>query len=397
MQKITLVIIVLFSFVACEQNGLEPVQRDAFMKLFGDVGNTEGVDLLKLDDGYLLLGNNTNAGASTAILIKTDLLGNQLWSTTFNNISASALAKNADSYFIVGDSINNSNLQETRMSLIKTDLNGGIVESTSLGVIGSGYHGTGLTVSYTNEVVVCGYINGTLSGTDSTYLYGYDDQLAPAWSTVRKQGTTGDSRISSRTLIQHKDSTFVFTYMYGANNIIGGLKGLADNPNPLAIDLLKDNNTGDLGNFSSYQNNGGVLVQTVIINGKEAISLGFFDYNSLAVESVVLLDHVEKKRVAGTVIQASDGDIVVLGSTNEHADGSSRSDLDFYLTKVGKNGTISSLSGFEKLIGGTGNETGVAIVQADDRGFVFLGTMQNTNEVKLMVLVKVNLKGELIN
>ena len=123
MRKLIFFSVVLFSFVACNLDKLEPAQTKAFMKLFGDVGNTEGVDLLKLDDGYLLLGNNSN-GVTTAVLIKTDLNGNTLWSTSFENISASALAKNDNSYFIVGDSINESNLLNTRMSLIKTDLDG---------------------------------------------------------------------------------------------------------------------------------------------------------------------------------------------------------------------------------------------------------------------------------
>jgi hypothetical protein len=396
MRKTLLLIVVLSSSAACDLNELQPAQGKAFMKFFGDIGNTEGVDLLKLDDGYLLLGNNINSGATTSFLVRTDLLGNQMWSTSFNNISASALAKNDDSYFIVGDSINSSNLQETRMSLIKTDLNGDNHRYTSLGVKDVPYHGTALTVSRTDEIVVCGYINRLVSGTDSTYLYGYNNSLVPTWTAIRKQGTAGDSRISSKTLIQDNDDAFVFTYMYGTGNSISALKVVADSPNPLVVDLLDNNNTGNLGDFSSYQSDGGVLVQTVNNNSKEAIALAIYD--SLVRETVVLLEHAEKDRLAGTVIQASDGDIVILGSTNEHIDGSNRSDLDFYLTKVGKDGTINStVSGFETIIGGTGNETGVAIVQSDDQGFVFLGTMQNTNEVKMMVLVKVNLKGELIN
>ena len=154
MQKTILFTLVLFSFVACNLDKLEPAQTKAFMKYFGDIGNTEGVDLLSLDDGYLLLGNNTNENLQTAILIKTDLNGNTIWSTFFENISASALAKNESSYFIVGDSINNSNLLDTRMSLIKTDLDGGSHEYTSLGVTNVPYHGTGITVSRSDQVVI---------------------------------------------------------------------------------------------------------------------------------------------------------------------------------------------------------------------------------------------------
>ena len=185
MRKLIFFIVVLFSFVACNLDKLEPAQTKAFMKLFGDVGNTEGVDLLKLDDGYLLLGNNTN-GVTTTVLIKTDLHGNTLWSTSFENISASALAKNDNSYFIVGNSINESNSLDTRMSLIKTDLAGGNHEYKSLGVTNVPYYGTGITISPSDQqVVVCGYINGLLSGSDTTFIYGYDFSLSPAWSAVQ--------------------------------------------------------------------------------------------------------------------------------------------------------------------------------------------------------------------
>ena len=154
MQKILLYTVVLFSFAACSLDKLEPAQTDAFMKFFGDVGNTDGVDLLKLDDGYLLLGNNINSGLETAILIKTDLNGNQIWSTFFENITGSALAKDDNSYFIVGDSINTGNLLAVnKMIIIKTDLDGGNHQLTSLGVTNVPYHGTGITVSNTGEVL----------------------------------------------------------------------------------------------------------------------------------------------------------------------------------------------------------------------------------------------------
>ena len=72
MRKTIAFLFALVSFAACDLNKLEPAQTKAFMKYFGDLGNTRGVDLLKLDDGYLMLGNNTNSGNSTVFLIKTD-------------------------------------------------------------------------------------------------------------------------------------------------------------------------------------------------------------------------------------------------------------------------------------------------------------------------------------
>ena len=400
MQKIILFTVVLFSFAACSLDKLEPAQTDAFMKFFGDVGNTDGVDLLKLDDGYLLLGNNKNGDVETAVLIKTDLNGNQIWSEFFENISGSALARDDNSYFIVGDSIDTSEPilgnppPVNKMILIKTDLDGGNHQIITLGVTGVPYHGTGITVSNTGEVVVCGFIKG-LSGTDTTFLYGYNNLLVPTWTDVRKWWTDADNRISSRTLIQNDNNNFVFTTIYGSDNSIETIVSEGDTPEFVSRDLLKDfNSTADLGDFyeNSNDNNNGILVQTVD-NGKKNIAM--VTYNSTSASPPIIIGDVTKNYEAASVVQASDGDFVILGSTDKHSD--SRTDSDFYITKVGFDGTISTLSGFENFIGGTGDETGAAMVQADDRGFVFLGTMENTNKVKFMVLVKVNIRGEMIN
>ena len=394
MLKSILFIAVLFSFVACNLDKLEPAQTKAFMKFFGDEGNNEGVDLLMLNDGFLLLGNNFDGDTTTALLIKTDQNGNRIWSRSFDNISASALAKSANSYFIVGDRINTSNLP-TRMSLIKVDLDGG-TQYTSLGDSSANYHGTGLTFSRTDQVVVCGYINGSSTITDTTFIYGYNTSLSPAWSAVRKWQTDGDQRISSRALLQDDDGNFVYTSMYGSGNSIQAIKVEEDSPLPIVIDILGDDiSTADLGDFSSY-NNGGALVQTINNNnGKTAIALVIYNAQDQAEDPVII--STAKNLVAGTVLQASDKELVILGSTDDHGDDENRSDLDFYITKVGFDGTVSSSTGFTNTIGGTGDETGVAIVQAEDKGFVFLGTMLNTNGVKIMVLIKVNINGEMIN
>lgn len=402
MRKVIVFIVVLFALVACNLDKLEPAQTKAFMKLFGDVGNTEGVDLLKLADGYLLLGNNINGNKETAVLIKTDLNGNQVWSSSFENISGSALAKNDNSYFIVGDSINLSSPLSTRMSLIKTNPDGELLSSTSLGEVQIPYHGTGVTVSNTGQtVVVCGYTRDIVSNNDSTFIYGYNTSLSPAWSGIQKNGSTGDIRVSSKTLIQDINNNFIYTTMYGDGSAVQAIVTIEDNPNlPATIDLLaEDISTGDLGDFSSYSPDGGVMVQTVkTIDNETGIAMAIYD--SFTLVKTALISQSKINFTAGTVIQASDGDIVILGSVNKRTndpENETRSDLDFYITKVGDNGSVSSISGFTNIIGGTGDETGAALVQADDRGFVFLGTMKNTNEVNIMVLVKVDVNGELIN
>ena len=407
MQKIILFIVVLASFVSCDVDKLEPAQTKAFMKFFGDVGNTEGVDLLKLEDGYLLLGNNFNGNLTTTVLIKTDLNGNQIWSTPFKSISGSSLAKSSNSYFIVGDGIDSDTTQQaTKLSLIKTNLDGDIQEITSLGEPNTHFHGTGVTVN-SGEVVVCGYTNEPNSGPDSTFLYGYDATLTPSWDDVRKwKGGT-----SSKTLLYEDiDSTFIWTSLYiiDNKNKIEGIKVSRDNPTALVFDVLKDEDflTGDLGDLGMDSGGGKIIVQTAKnANNKNTIEVGTYYAITGDPKQTFSIGSSDNNYSVGSVIQATDGSIIIIGSTDERVNkneddiekNKNRSDVDFYLTKVDDNGSVSSVNGFTAIIGGTGNEEGVAIVQANDRGFVFLGTMLNTNGVKMMVLVKVDVRGELIN
>ncbi len=396
MQRITAFIVMLTSLVACNLEQLEPAQDKAFIKYFGEDGNTEAADLLKLDDGYLLLGNNTNRqDATTALLIKVDLQGNQLWARGFGGIRGSALAALADGYLIIGDSIKTTDPLSTSMSLIKTNLQGENPLYTSLGS-NNNYHGTGITVSSRNEVVVCGYIANLSGPADSTFLYGYDATLTPSWAAVRKWGSNGNRRNASRRLYEDSPDNFTWTsQITDAGNFAVQL--LAAPRDQISIldgrQLLNDETITDLAGGTNISFNSLMVVQTVIRNGRRAIGM----VNSSTPGSPGFVAEEGYDVYANAIVQAADGEYVVLGATNKHLDGSTtRTDLDFYVAKVGFDGTVGN-AGFINIIGGTGNETGVAIVQAEDRGFVFLGTMQNTNEVKLMMLVKVNIKGKLVN
>ena len=402
MRKIAIFIATLFSFAACDLNKLEPAQTKAFMKYYGDEGFTTGVDLLKLDDGYLLLGNNSTSAVGDdnpiAVLIKVDLNGNQLWASNFPGILGSSLAKSTGGYFIVGEGIDITNPLNTSMSLIKTDFDGDQLGVTVyLGAPLTNYHGTAVTISSTDEVVVCGYLN---AGTNNqTFLYGYDQDLTPTWTLRKYAGGTDDVKTSNK-LIENSNGEFVHTKVVMASSG-PELNAMAPPRDSETVNdgqqLLQNYSiSSSVGGFNGTST-GSILVQTV--NTSNGIVLA--TYGSGLQQSSVLIeestDDVLNSLFANAVIE-SGNDAVILGSTNKHADKSTRTDLDFYIAKVGStNGVEGSTSGFKTYIGGTGNETGAAIVKADDGGFVFLGTMANTNDVKLMVLGKVNSKGELIN
>ena len=71
-------------------------------------------------------------------------------------------------------------------------------------------------------------------------------------------------------------------------------------------------------------------------------------------------------------------------------------DTDYFVKKVGYEGSELS-NGFTLMFGGEGSETAKKIIQADDNGYVFIGTLENTNDVDFIVLVKITKDGQLIN
>ncbi|MEN8251676.1 MAG: hypothetical protein ABFS32_22345, partial [Bacteroidota bacterium] len=202
MLRIIIFIAVLALFTGCKLDKVEPAQTKAFIKFFGDKGDTEARDLLKLDDGYILLGTNTYGDTITSTIVKTDLNGNTIWYSPLPDFDGSSLAKSNDSYFIIGDGINGIGTDiATSMMLIKTDLNGTIQTFDKIDPAGSDFlHGAGVTVSSLNEVVVSYYSDE--DGADSLFLYGYDTSLNPAWSQIRKNGQSEISRHSSNKIFE---------------------------------------------------------------------------------------------------------------------------------------------------------------------------------------------------
>lgn len=73
---------------SCEKEQISPInQQVAFVKYYGHVGAQTATDVIEtLDGGYILLGS-TNSYSSRqemdVLVVKTDSLGNELWSTSF--------------------------------------------------------------------------------------------------------------------------------------------------------------------------------------------------------------------------------------------------------------------------------------------------------------------------
>ncbi|MCH2021662.1 MAG: hypothetical protein MK207_04205 [Saprospiraceae bacterium] len=78
----------LYLFTGCEESVISPANQSvAFIKYYGHVSNQTGTDLKRTtsDGGYIMVGSTssyTTEDESDIFIVKTDSLGNELWSTS---------------------------------------------------------------------------------------------------------------------------------------------------------------------------------------------------------------------------------------------------------------------------------------------------------------------------
>jgi|GEM_PF-3292707 len=386
---------------ACQSlDSVEPAQDKAFIKFYGEAGDTDGKDIRVLDDGYLILGTNTQESTSGALLIKVDLNGNQMWGQLFDKMTASGLIILDDGYIIVGDSIDISNTDpKTTMFLIKTDLNGAETGRTSVGDNIRSFHGTaGAFDTNGNEVVALGYIEDI---NDSTFLMGFNTDLSQAWTRYRAFGKDNQRSKASPSLFSFTQADSVrFGWLSvlepDAPAGVDFVEAGADKSTPSGVtNLFTGNTLIDANADFNTSPVGFVAVQSINDTNGSSIGISHFDTD---IDITTTLDRKQRDGnfYAHAVVSSSGGD-VILGSTDFHEGNSNRTDRDIYIARADITGGFDDLTGFELFIGGDGEETGAKIRQAADGGFIAIGTVENTNKAKSMVVIKINNKGELLN
>ena len=407
MKKISYALAFFALFSSCSDlETLEPFQNDTFIKYYGDKGNTEAVDLEIVVDGYAILAVNEDGGTTYSILFTTDHQGNNVIApvrnnqdTVWTNFRASDLHAVDDGYLVIGDRINRDN-NPTLMRLVKTDKAGNILKTIDVGDALVPYHGTAVTFSARDEVVVQGYIESATG--DAVFTRGYDADLNNLlWSTVETPGNN-TKYVTSASIFQNDQNgdAFVYLQLKDPTSLDPTLEHATSERNGVilgATPLYESSNlSGTQGDFSKTIELG-VYASAFTVTEGTSTFIGLSSFNASggnSQEAIRIKPNNELNYTAQSIHGVVNKDeLVILGSVGE-----STVDTDFFITRVERlDGSVNPDTGFEKRIGGVGKETGAAIKQAADGGFVFVGTLDNTNENKVVVLVKVNSKGELIN
>ncbi len=122
--SIVLITVILF---ACDTpNNVDDPAESYFIKYFGGDGNQEGVDMLTLSDGSLmLLGTSEFGGKKSIYLVKTDSKGNIIWEKTYSGTSDVAIdiEPAQDNFVILARYEKSDSDHDVRLMLVSPDGN----------------------------------------------------------------------------------------------------------------------------------------------------------------------------------------------------------------------------------------------------------------------------------
>ncbi|MFA5032564.1 MAG: T9SS type A sorting domain-containing protein [bacterium] len=288
-----------------------------FEKTYGGDNNDYGYSVQSTSDGGYIIAGYTNSfgfGNADVYLIKTNSLGDTLWTKTYggtqNDYGYSAQQTNNSGY-IIGGSTNSFGAGGADFYLIKTDSSGDTLWTKTYGGVNQDY-GRSMQQTKDSGYIITGYTNSFGTGGADVYLIKTNSSGDTLWT--RTYGGSGSDY--GHSVQETKDSGYIIT---GYTNSFGA--GLLD------VYLVKTNSSGDILWIKTYggsQNDGGYFVQ-----------------------------------------QTQDDGYIITGYTNSFGAGVA----DFYLLKTNSSGD----SLWAKTYGGANQDYGESVQQTSDKGYIITG------------------------
>jgi len=374
--------------------------EDYFIKYYGLGGNQSGVDIGRLDDGFIVLGNSTNAvGESSILLIRTDELGNELWSKQLGglNSSASALASDPNGSFIVAGQ-HQISTNDSDVLIMRVSADGQLQDSLLIGTPGSEELANDVIVTSEGDIVSLGSTTNVLASNPSSidmrdiYSVRLSSDFVPFTPVNWRRVTGFDSDDSGTSLIQKSDGSFLFLLTTnseptdtdgkgGFNMFIYPVGSDGESTNVSARDWF-----GTLGDETSSQ-----IVETVtgfsMVGSSESNNQSDIYLARIARNNTFLSEGRLNLglNVSGVSLHESvSGGLLILGTNRDGANG------DIYLAKTSTSGSVL----WENTFGGLDNDEGKKVIDIEDGSVVLVGTVELESQTKI-ALIKTNSEGQL--
>ena len=354
----------LFSFLA------SPIKAViTFERLYGGINNDCGFSVAQTSDGGYIIAGETNsfgAGSPDIYLVKTDSIGDSLWTKTYGGTDwdgGYSVAQTSDGGYIIVGKTNSFGAGYSDIYLVKTDSIGDSLWTKTYGGINID---CGYSVAQTSDggYIIAGKTNSFGSGNYDVYIIKTDSLGDTVW--IKTFGGTDDDY--GRSVALTLDGGYIIagkTYSFGA--------GLDD------VYLVKTDSLGDTiwtKTFGDTSNeHGRSVVQTsdggyIITGGTASFGSGYSDVYLIKTD---LMGNTTWTKTYGgsvnesgnSVTQTSGGGYIIAGVTTSFG---SRN-YDVYLIKTDSLGDTL----WTKTYGGTNGDMAFSISQTFDKGYIITG------------------------
>ncbi|MGB3478352.1 MAG: T9SS type A sorting domain-containing protein [bacterium] len=362
----------------------------SWTKVYGSLENDYAREVEQTVDGGYIITGFTFAGATTCDLwlVKTDSMGDTLWTKTYGLASVYEAGRSIDlttdnGYIIVGTT-NPGGLQEDIL-LVRTDSMGDTLWTKTFGQPGA-YQDFAYSVQQTTDG---GYIMTGFGGlgpggniAPNIYLIKTDTNGNLEWFNTYDADTSWDMAFSVQ---QTADQGYIIAgiispFPYDSSDIY----------------LIKTDSLGDTLWTKTYggleDEYGEAVIQTsdggyIVAGGTDSYGGGARDVYVIKTDS--LGDSLWTRTFGGiendvgfSVDETDDGEYIIAGSTRSYGSGLS----DMYIIKVNSNGD----SLWTSVIGGSGSDGARDIHQTSDQGYIIVGDTGSFGSGSLdMYLVKI--------
>ncbi|MCK4654863.1 MAG: carboxypeptidase regulatory-like domain-containing protein, partial [Candidatus Cloacimonetes bacterium] len=338
----------------------------AFERWYGGAMGEEGYSVAQTDDGgYIITGwtHSYGAGCMDVYLIKTDASGDTLWTKTFGGTSADcgrSVARTQDGGYIITGYTYSYGAGSDDVYLVKTDSLGDTLWTKTFG-------GTnceeGRSVAQTDDggYIITGHTTSYGAGGKDVYLIKTDASGNTLWT--KTFGGTGDDE--GRSVSQTNDGGYIIagyiSYSYQSGDVY--LIKTDALGNTLWTRTFGGTVT-DLGYSGTQTDDGGY-----IITGN---TYSYGGCNVYLIKTDASGDTLWTKTFGGTgynygysVTQTDDGGYIIAGYTEIFGPGWS----DVYLIKTDASGNTL----WTRTFGGTDYDRGFSVAQTDDGGYIIAG------------------------
>ncbi len=434
------VVILLMVLAGCKKQEVD--RTKAFVKYYGGLKASAGVEVLQTPDGGYVIAGTSNIGTSNAdnydmIIIKTDGEGNELWHKTFGGAfydECGALAITPDGNYILvgtyGITPRAWNLQaleftrdSTEMVAIKLDPNGNQVWEKkyhySNPAVKIGTFGKAIVVNGDGTCFLGGMVDssGTFVNLD---LFGvvvdqYGDLIKVGGLDMKPLAYGADQAADYMSGAIKAFSTGLDEYLIVSSTIISGqptprlvkcrMNGVALTHNNAPTKTQWTNSPGSADLESAIQicrtmDNHYMMTGAGLRNGNSDFYMFKLDGFSLNDNGIGFLRYYggDDFDAGASIIATSDGGYAVLATTKSVIfTGSPEKQEDVLLMKFKNDGEKE----WERVFGGNGKDVASRVIQTQDGGYLICGTIafgddvSNTGTSNSITLVKVNSQGEI--